>query len=1409
MYLIFDTETTGLYEVGMPAPRLVQLAWQLHDAQGALRNQATHIVKPEGFEIPFQATKIHGISDQRASQEGIPLAKAIEFFEHSLKEAQYLVGHNLEYDIRVLSDEYKQLNKDCRLQELPVQDIMKESTAYMALPGGKGGKYKFPKLIELYEKLFSIGFPSAHDAAFDVAATAACFFALLQKKVLNPPDETKAEDINYEAPAFFKQALTQNTSTPTAPKAKAAAVGAPPTSDTTVSGAHMKLPFAHVHVHSQHSVIPATLSVQDIVSLAKKEGLAAVALTDMGNLCGAFSFVKAAQQANILPIVGCEYFVSEKRRLQKFTRDQPDRIYRQVLLAKNEKGYQNLCQLSTLGYTEGLYGIYPRIDQALITEHKEELIALSGSMYSELPQLILHQGKKRAESALGYWMDTFGQDFYLELQRHGSEEENHINEVLLDWAQQHGLPILPVQEVFYAEESGSDTHDTLLCIRAQLLKSAPIGEGRGKRPALVQERHHFCSISEMHQRFSDVPEAFEHLAKLLEKIEPYALAKEVALPAFTLPKGFQDEGSYLAHLVQAGAQLRYQPLEEDVKKRLKYELEVINQAGYAGYFLIVHEIVSQARKMGVDVGPGRGSVAGSLVAYVLGITQVDPMAYGLLFERFLNPDRISMPDIDIDFDDENRDRLIHWVLQHYGKDRVAQISTYGTMAARSSIRDCARVLEMSLEEADQLAKKIPAKPGASLKAGLKQEPLKSLRAGKDLAAQVLAQAEVIEGTVRQAGTHACGVIIAPSSLRERVPLMKIKDAELPATQYDNSVVEEAGLLKMDFLGLRTLSILRTTLQHIKKRHHKDIQIEHIPLDDTKTYALFQQGRTAGIFQFESGGMQRYLRALKPDRFEDLIAMNALYRPGPMEHIDSFIARKHKREAIRYDLPEMEEFLAETYGITVYQEQVMQLSERLAGFSKSQADTLRYAMGKKQHSVLQKLRPQFMEGFCAQGHASKLGEKIWKDWEAFASYAFNKSHATCYSLLAYQTAYLRANYPEEYMSALLTHHQRQVEKIAFFIEECRSGGIRVMPPDVNTSQVSFSVHNKKEISFGLAAIKGVGLGAAEAICQAREKNGPFKDIFDFATRASSTAISKKTYEALAKSGAFDQFLGTHRRQYLEAPKGKKNGIEQALKWSEYSQEAVASSQESLFDDNSGLSSPQSSSLPIIDPYGKKEILDMEKETIGAYISGHPLDDLRILIPYLCNTSMHELGTPEYLPKRHSYTLIGYIVVHETHKTRHDNTYGHLIVEDYSGTHNFTLWQETYEKYKTALQPEAKLYIEGHLETRSFNPKQDTPPARTFFKVDRVLNLPEGLPKLLQNIALCIDVEKIEKTFFEHLEQLLQKSATGHCTLHMHLYDQDTLARMHLHKYKICPDIALITALQKFKGLNLKLDLASTR
>jgi DNA polymerase-3 subunit alpha len=1358
MYLIFDTETTGVpHNKTAPLtdlenwPRLVQLAWQLHDHAGRLLSQHNYLIKPDGFNIPYKAEQIHGISTQRALEEGHDLLTVLHAFRQDLNQADVLVGHNIEFDINIIGAEFirKKLDVEGFLAKNKA-DTGIVSTEFCKLPGGIGGKLKMPRLTELHEILFGKNFTDAHDASYDVAATARCFFGLMKQRVVLPFDTTPLAGIEYEEPKLEAANFAKRK------RQKDASYSMDEQEATSIQGQ-----FCHLHVHSQYSVLQATPEIKSLVSKAKSLNMPAVALTDMGNMYGAFKFVREALLHDLKPIVGCEFYVAEERMKLKFTKDNPDKRYTQVLLAKNRIGYQNLAMLSSLGFTEGLYGIHPRIDKALVEQYKADLMATTGGLSSEIPHLILHVGERQAEEAFKWWHNLFGDDFYIELNRHGLAEEDHVNEVLLGFARKYNVRYFAANEVYYIDKEESDAHDVLLCIKEGEFRSTPIGEGRGHRYGLRNSEYYFKSQDEMKSIFRDLPEAIETISEIISKVERYDLERQVALPKFEIPEGFQSEDDYLKHLTYEGARKKYGEISPILEDRLEFELETIRKTGYPGYFLIVQDFTSKAREMGVTVGPGRGSAAGSAVAYCIGITNVDPIKYDLLFERFLNPDRVSLPDIDIDFDDEGRDKVLHYVMEKYGKNQVAQIITYGTMAAKSSIRDCARVMQLPLAEANYLAKMVPERPGTNLDLAFQEvKELADIKNGTDLKADVLKQAIVLEGSVRNTGTHACGVIITPDELTRFVPVATARDSNMLVTQFDNSVVESAGLLKMDFLGLTTLSIINTAIRNIRKSRGIDIDIDKVPLDDVKTYQLFQRGETSGTFQFESPGMQKYLRQLKPDKFEDLIAMNALYRPGPMEYIPTFISRKHGREPIKYDLPEMEEFLSETYGITVYQEQVMLLSQKVAGFSKGDADVLRKAMGKKQKSVLDKMKDKFIEGCKANGHPQEVCEKIWTDWEAFAQYAFNKSHSTCYSLVAYHTAYLKANYPAEYMAAVLTHSQSNLDKVTYFIEECRSLGIPVLGPHVNESGVYFEVNKAGEIRFGLGAIKGAGDAAVEAIIRERDTKGPFEDIFDFAKRLTQRAVNKKTFECLALSGAFDCFEGIHRRQYVFAKDGDSSLIEKATRYASRSQLEEQSAQVSLFGGSSGTVMPRPKIDPA-EPFSELEKLNLEKEVVGIYISGHPLDNFRFEIDAFCNTFCNQLIDLESMLGRDT-KVCGIVTSVEHRTTKTGRPFGKFTLEDYSGNFTFTLFGEDYLKYKNFMSQGWFLFIEGIIQRNTWG-RMDVE-----FRIRNIELLNELIDKRVQGLALRIPIHAVTRELVDTMESLCQANP-GNASLQLVVKD----------------------------------------
>ena len=801
--------------------------------------------------------------------------------------------------------------------------------------------------------------------------------------------------------------------------------------------------FVHLHVHTQYSLLDGAASIKSLMQKAKADNMKAIALTDHGNMFGAFNFVAEANKNGIKPIVGCEFYVVEDRHKKNFQKEAGDKRYHQLLLAKNQEGYQNLSKLCSLGYIEGMYSKWPRIDKELILQYHKGLIATSCCIGAEIPQAVMYKSEEEAEKLLRWWLDLFGEDFYIELQRHNLQNLNgtgksqeDVNKVLLKWAMKYNIKVIATNDSHYVDQEDAPAHDILLCVNTGELQSTPVGDGKGFRFGFPNNEFYFKKQSEMNALFKDLPNVIDNTGEIVDKIEELKLSRDILLPNFPLPSNFTDSDDYLKHLAFEGAHKRYSEMTPDVEERLNFELHVIKTMGFAGYFLIVQDFIVAGKNLGVAVGPGRGSAAGSAVAYCIGITNIDPIKYSLLFERFLNPERVSMPDIDIDFDDEGRQKVIDYVVDKYGKNQVAQIVTFGTMAARSSIKDVARTLDLPLSDANYLAKLVPEAPGTTLEKAYADVPeLREIKKGTDLRAKVLQLAQKLEGSVRNTGIHASAVIIAPDDLTKYIPISTSKDSELFVTQFDGKIVESAGMLKMDFLGLKTLSIIRDALFLIEKNHGNAIDIDTIPLDDENTYKLYQRGDTVGTFQFESDGMRKYLRDLKPTDIEDLIAMNALYRPGPMDFIPLFINRKHGKEKVEYPHPLLEAILKNTYGIMVYQEQIMQTAQIIAGYSLGGADLLRRAMGKKDKEKMAKERVKFVKG-AMEIHSIEetKANDIFNVMEKFAEYGFNRSHSAAYSVVAYQTAYLKANYPAEYMASVLTHNMSNIEKISFFMDE---------------------------------------------------------------------------------------------------------------------------------------------------------------------------------------------------------------------------------------------------------------------------------------------------------------------------------------------------------------------------------------
>ncbi len=1443
MYLIFDTETTGLpksYKAPMTDtgnwPRCIQIAWQLHDEMGQVLEHNNFMVQPEGFNIPFDSEKIHGISTELAQEQGISLQECLERFNTVLGKTKFLVGQNVTFDVNIMGaefiragiqpnfkafefdsfdlDTYEFKTKPPKNRVLAVDDLIEadknsigildtctETTASMCqIPGGRGGKFKLPTLTELHQYLFGQGFGEAHNATADVEATTRCFFELIRK-------QSYTEEQLDVAPDYFTNFKTQNPepfkviglkhlnlkkeSQKIRDKQSKQAGAQGKGVNVKESLERLKnVSFAHLHNHTQYSILQSTIEIGALVNTAGAYNMSAVAMTDTGNMMAAFHFTNAVANYNkglaakrkeaeeqgeafdaqdLVPIVGCEYNVCENH----LDKTKKDNGYQVVLLAKNRKGYQNLAKMSSTAFVDGFYYV-PRIDRKIIEQYKEDVIVLTGNLYGEIPSKILNVGEKQAEEALVWWKDQFGDDLYIELMRHKQEDENVVNKVLLQFAEKYNVKTVATNNTFYINKEDANAHDILLCVKDGEKQATPKGRGRGYRYGLPNDEYYFKSPDEMKELFADIPEAILNIQELVDKITPFTLASDVLLPAFDIPDQFKDEkdledggkrgeNNFLSHLVYEGAKKRYGDLTEEIRERLDLELDVIAKTGYPGYFLIVEDFIRAARDMGVSVGPGRGSAAGSVAAYCLWITNIDPIKYDLLFERFLNPERISMPDIDIDFDDEGRGKVIDYVIDKYGSNQVAQIITYGTMAAKSSIRDTARVLDLPLFEADRIAKLIPGMKlkkifgldDKALSEKLRSEEiemvneLKRISDGNGLEAETINKARVLEGSVRNTGIHACGVIITPDDITKFVPVSVAKDSDMYVTQFDNSVVEDAGLLKMDFLGLKTLTLIKHTCQIVKARHDVDLDPEAFPIDDEKTYELFQRGETVGIFQYESPGMQKYMRELKPTVFADLIAMNALYRPGPLEYIPNFIDRKHGREEIVYDLDVCEKYLAETYGITVYQEQVMLLSQLLADFTKGQADTLRKAMGKKQIHVLAKMKPKFIEQAVAKGHDAKKLEKIWKDWEAFASYAFNKSHSTCYAWVAYQTAYLKAHYPAEYMAAVLSNNMNDIKQVTFFMEECKRMGLTVLGPDVNESYAKFSVNDEGAVRFGMAAIKGVGGIAVEGIIKERKENGKFASIFDVSKRVDLRTCNKKAFEGLALAGGFDSFGDVHRAQFFARDEKGMTFLEKAIKFGNAYQESVNSSQVSLFGEASDVQLPEPL-VPPCDTWGTMETLSKEKEVVGIYISAHPLDDYKNEMKFAnCGVSLFKEDLRQHVGK--SFSFAGILTSSEHRIAKNGNGWGSFVIEDYTDSNEFRLFGEDYMRYQHMLVPNSFLYISGMIQ-RGWMQKDGSEGApREKFSDFSLLS--DVMGKKCKKITFKLRLNEITNERVEQLEMLL--------------------------------------------------------
>jgi len=1109
--------------------------------------------------------------------------------------------------------------------------------------------------------------------------------------------------------------------------------------------------FSHLHVHTQYSILDGASSIPLLIDKVKSLGMEAVAITDHGNMFGVKEFHNTAVKKGIKPVIGCEVYVA-KRSISEVTGKEDRSGDHLILLAKNLTGYKNLIKLISIAWIKGFY-YKPRIDKEVLAQYSEGLIASSACLAGEIPDEILNGTQEGAEAALKSYLDIFGKDFYLEVQRHETYDpeadmtvfplQQRAIEGIKKLSAKYDVKIIATNDVHFINAEDAEAHDILICINTAKDIDDPDRLRYSKQEYLKTEE-------EMRKIFSDIPEAVDNVAEVVGKIEKYKLDHEPIMPDFDLPEGYKDKDEYLRYLTYKGAKERWGDLTPEQTERIDFELVTIAKMGFPGYFLIVQDFLRAAREMGVAVGPGRGSAAGSAVAYCLRITDIDPIKYGLLFERFLNLDRTSMPDIDIDFDEDGREAVFKYVVNKYGRDKVAHIITFGSMAAKMAIRDVARVQKLPLPDADRLAKLIPEKPGTTLLQAYNEVPelARERESSNKLISQTLKYAEVLEGSIRQTGVHACGVIISKERLDNYIPLCTAKGAELAVTQYDGTHVQAVGLLKMDFLGLKTLSIIRDAVDNIKKSKGITIDIDTIPLDDKSTYELFSNGETTAIFQFESTGMKRYLKELKPNRFEDLIAMNALYRPGPMEYIREFIKRKHAGGKIEYTLPVMEKYLNDSYGITVYQEQVMLLSQALGGFTKGEADNLRKAMGKKRRSIMDEMKVKFLEGCLKNGYDNQTIEKIWTDWESFAEYAFNKSHSTCYALVAYQTGYLKAHFPAEFMAAVLSRNISDIKKITIFMDETRRMGMEVLGPDVNESNVNFTVNKAGNIRFGLGAIKGVGENAVIQLIEEREKNGSYKDIYDLMERVNLNSLNKKNLEAMAVAGAFDCFENISRAQYFALDTKGSSFIESLIRYGNNAKIIRQTSSNTLFGESGGfdLVKPESSACP---DWPKLEKLNREKEVIGIYLSSHPLDDFRLEINTFTTATLADLqNLQNYLDRE--VTVAGMVTETKNGISKNNKPYGSLTLQDYTDSFRFILFDKDYIDNSKFFTIGYYLLIKGKVQKRKYRDDE------LEFSIRKIYLLSSVKDELIKSVTLKINPGNIDHELINALKQLISEN-----------------------------------------------------
>ncbi len=1239
--------------------------------------------------------------------------------------------------------------------------------------------------------------------------------------------------------------------------------------------------FVHLHVHTQYSILDGQASIPNLVEKALKDGMRGMAVTDHGNMMGIkefYNYVKSKRKsaqsalkdlqeellaldtaedfgeyatreeaqkaleqqiatkkraAEFKPIFGCEMYVARRgMRTKECKEDQSG--WHLIVLAKNEKGYHNLIKLVSHAWVDGFY-MRPRTDHAELEKYREGLIVCSACIGGEVPQKILSGNLEAAEEAVLWFKKCFGDDYYLELQRHEVKDPNQranretfplqqkVNRQLVELAHKHQIKLMCSNDSHFVNEENAEAHDRLICLSTGRDLDDP-------KRMLYTKQEWFKTQAEMNHVFEDIPEALENTCEILDKIEVYSIDHAPIMPNFAIPEDFgteemyrekyteQDlyeeftrdehgnvvideeagkkkiehlggyeklyriklEADYLSKLAYEGAHRRYgEELSEEVTERINFELYIMKTMGFPGYFLIVQDYINAARNdLGVSVGPGRGSAAGSVVAYCLGITQIDPIKYDLLFERFLNPDRISLPDIDVDFDDDGRGRVLNWVTQKYGAEKVAHIITYGKMATKLALKDVARVQKLPLEESNRLCKLVPDRmpegpDGKTLKMNLPNviSISKELQEAEASSNKVLADtikfAKMLEGNIRNTGVHACGTIICRDDVSDWVPVSTAEDKDtkekLLCTQYDGRVIEETGLIKMDFLGLKTLSIIKEAVENIRQSIGIEIDIDNISIDDPATYQLYCDGRTVGTFQFESPGMQKYLRQLQPSTFEDLIAMNALYRPGPMDYIPSFIARKHGKEPIEYDLPCMEKYLKDTYGITVYQEQVMLLSRVIANFTRGESDTLRKAMGKKLIEKLNHMYPKFIEGGKANGYDPKILEKIWEDWRKFASYAFNKSHATCYSWVAYQTAYLKANFPSQYMAGNMTRNKTNISEITKLMDECKSMGIRTLCPDVNESRLKFSVNRKGDIRFGMAAVKGVGEAAVEAIVEEREKNGLYKSVYDFFERINYTQCNRKAIESLIYSGAFDSFETISRDQFFAENDNGETFVGTLIRYGIKYQQDKALAQNSLFGSSEAVEIKKPEAPTDYQEWGELLRLNKEREYVGIYLTAHPLDEYYVILHDICNTKIEELEDLENLVDR-ELTIGGIVSGYKEGRTKKGNPYGRVVIEDYTGSYEFVLFGRDMIEWKNYFLEGNILYIRAKVQNRPY--REDL----LELKIAGIDLLSEIKDKLINKLTVTVYPDKLNSQTTEELAVMMREN-TGNVEVYFKIVDSD--------------------------------------